>query len=176
MYSTNGAHYWECGLLVWDKYKKPVKRESHVVVWSFQTGQLNHHHLYIGPLYFVLYKCIAAGHSASAVRNKGLNPWTVWKGCRGLRWREEACANQLWLSVSCWDLHRERGCSCSLGRSVKSKKIFSHYLYFLLFLSLLIFMHGSTSFSLSPVPFLFPFPISKSHCSLSYHLACSLSD
>lgn len=53
--------------------------------------------------------------------------WFDWsmsseKGSRELRWKGEAGANQLWFSVSCWDLHRERSCSCSLERSVKPKK------------------------------------------------------
>lgn len=110
--------------------------------------------------FFVLYKLSAAGqeHCANAVRDKGLaSLLTVRKGGRELRWREEAGANQLWFSVSCWELHRERGCSCGLGRSVKPQKNVTPTTSFSSFLSLLITIHLSPSFSFS-CSLLFHFP------------------
>lgn len=146
-----------CGCFGWNT-KRPQKQESHVVVWGFQYGAA-------GPqsLHYATFLCYisrgAAGQErcANAVRDKGLaSLWTARKGGRELRWREEAGANQLWFSVSCWELHRERGCSCGLGRSVKPKKCYSHYT-FSSFLFLLIITQPSPSFSLS-CSLLFHFP------------------
>lgn len=39
-----------------------------------------------------------------------------------LRWRGEAGVNQLWFSVSCWDLHRERGAAAAARGDQKSQK------------------------------------------------------
>lgn len=138
----------------------------------------------------MLYKSGTAGQEpcANAARDKGLNQSFDQgeRGGRELRWREEAGANQLWFSVSCWDVCRERegGCSCGVERSVKPKKCHSHYTSLFprpsacLFLrtSLLFFSHSRSLLShfLLLIRCLFSTcsePRRNFQCSLSDHLA-----
>lgn len=122
----------------------------------------------------MLYKSGAAGQEpyANAARDKGLNQSFDQgeRGGRELRWREEAGANQLWFSVSCWDVYRERegGCSCGVERSVKPKKCHSHYTSLFPRPSACLFLRTSLLFFL-PLPFT-SIPLSPPYTLPLFHM------
>lgn len=179
--ATTGNREWLLERCWGSNTEKSDKQESTCRGLKLPDGVVGPTSLHL-TTFFLLCKSTAAGQErcANAVRNKGM-----FSERRRHRWREEAGTNQLWFSVSCWELHIERSCSCGLGRSVKPKEkkkkkvtptpfLIHHFCPSLFFIYLLLFFPPSSTF----IPPLFHMSraASKLQCSLSYYLARSLSD